>query len=306
MKIYIALANAGGGYVWNTKEGINAMKIYLAGAATGNNNAIWRNNAKNPKQALKELKINDMDIYLAGTYSRSATAEAIPDAEKVFVLESFYYVAEWMEPYIKEHWNFMLDSGAFTFMSNKQMGANINWDKYVERYANYINKLDIKLFFELDIDVIVGIKEVERLRAKLEKLTNKQSIPVWHKSRGLEYWKKMVKDYDYVSIGGIVSKEIKSSEFGIFTPLLKIAKENNCKVHALGFTNQQGMKRYKFDSVDSTAWIYGNIGGYLYQFNGKSIDKINKPKGKRLKSRAAAIHNFKEWVKFQQYAINNL
>jgi len=300
MNVY--LASPHGNYFLNAyKERL--MDIYLAGAATGNNNAIWRNNANNPKQAFKELKIDDMDIYLAGTYSSPCV---IPDTEKIFVLESFYYIQEWMEPYIKEHWNFMLDSGAFTFMSNKQIGINIDWDKYVERYANYINKLDVKLFFELDIDSIIGLKEVERLRAKLEKLTGKQSIPVWHKSRGLEYWKKMVKDYDYVSIGGIVSKEIKSSEFGIFNPLLKIAKENNCKVHALGFTNQQGVKRYKFDSVDSTAWIYGNIGGYIYQFTGREIIQIHKPPNTRLKSKKVAIHNFKEWVKFQKYAYENL
>jgi len=29
-------------------------------------------------------------------------------------------------------------------------------------------------------------------------------------------------------------------------------------------------------------------------------------KGKKLKARQVAIYNFKEWVKFQKYAINNL
>jgi hypothetical protein len=87
--------------------------------------------------------------------------------------------------------------------------------------------------------------------------------------------------------------------------LLKIAAQNNCKVHGLGFTNLEGIKKYKFYSVDSTAWLYGNRGGYLYKFTGETIAKI-APKGMRLKGREAAIHNFSEWLKFSQYAENNL
>ena len=245
----------------------------------------------------------EMDIFLAGTYSRPSV---ITDTDKIFVLESFYYVKEWMNPYIKEHWNFMLDSGAFTFMSNKETGKNIDWDNYVERYANYINELDIVLFLELDIDVIVGIKEVERLRTKLEKLTNKQSIPVWHKSRGKDYWFKMCDEYNYVAIGGIVTGEIKAHQYSVFKYLIKEAKKRNTKVHGLGFTSAEGLKRYRFDSVDSTVWIYGNRGGFVYQFNGRDIIKINKPVNTRVKAKKVAINNFKEWVKFQKYAKENL
>jgi hypothetical protein len=210
-----------------------------------------------------------------------------------------------MIPYIKNHWNFLLDSGAFTFLADKKNSNGINWDDYIVRYAKFINDHDIKLFFELDIDPVVGIKEVERLRVKLEKLTGKKCIPVWHKSRGLEYWKQMCKDYDYVAVGGIVTKEI--TDYNIFYPLLQIARQNNTKVHGLGFTGLNGdLEKYKFYSVDSTAWIYGNRGGFLYHFNGKTLIKQKKPEGTRLKAKDVAIHNFKEWVKFQRHAKVNL
>jgi hypothetical protein len=115
----------------------------------------------------------------------------------------------------------------------------------------------------------------------------------------------MCKNYDYIAIGGIVTKEISSKNYDIFTHLLKIAKENNCKVHGLGFTNLEGIKKYKFHSVDSTAWLYGNRGGFLYKFNGETMLKI-APKNMRLKAKEAAIHNFNEWVKFSNYAETNL
>ena len=79
--------------------------------------------------------------------------------------------------------DFILDSGAFTFMNGKE-AKNIVWDEYVELYAKTINDYNIEKFIELDIDSVVGLNEVERLRKKLERLTQKQPIVVWHKSRG--------------------------------------------------------------------------------------------------------------------------
>lgn len=271
-----------------------AMKIYLAGG-----------NGK--MQIIKEQIQKSMKIFIADLtpFGRNTYSDSIIN-NKPYILESYFYIknqTEWilkLRPFFKD---FLLDSGAFTFMNNK--GLKCDWDLYVEQYAEFINKHNIELFFELDIDIIVGLKEVERLRVKLETLTNKKCIPCWHKNRGLEYWKQMCKDYNYVAIGGLVTKEIEKKDYSIFNTLLKIANQNKCNVHALGFTNIGGMKKYKFYSVDSTAWLYGNRGGFLYQFNGETLDKIH-PKGLRLKGREGAIHNFNEWIKFSKYAEENL
>ena len=63
------------------------------------------------------------------------------------------------------------------------------------------------------------------------------------------------------------------------------------------------MKKYHFDSVDSTAWLYGNRGGYLYKFNPRTglLEQLDK-EGCRLKSREVAVNNVNEWVKFGKYA----
>lgn len=127
-----------------------------------------------------------MKIFIAGINASKYLGETLNQIP--YILESFYYIQEWQLPLIKNAKMFLLDSGAFTFM-NSQKDKEINWDVYIERYAKFINDNNIEYFFELDIDVVVGLKEVERLRNKLEKLTNKKCIPVWHKSRGLDYWK---------------------------------------------------------------------------------------------------------------------
>jgi len=276
------------------------MKIYLAGAGT------WYN---------KEL----MKIYLAGFkpwYSPNINEyDNIIEEQKPYVLDSFYSMwkkssvqstDKWIKKLFPFFKGFMLDSGVFTFLNTRGFEAReTNWDNYIEEYAAFINKYNINLFIELDIDAFVGIEKVEKYRYILEKLTNKKSIPVWHRSRGLDYWKKMVKEYNYVAIGGMVNKEIKSNEYNIFNTLLKIAAKNNCKVHGLGFTNMKGMQKYKFYSVDSTAWIGGNKYGFLYQFKNDIMTKIEPPK-KRIKYKEVAYHNFTEWLKFIKYAELNL
>ncbi len=292
------------------------MIIYLAGGITGNLIGEWKKIMKiylvsvsddrlhlNPKKVNHSTRDREdnMDIYLAGNLYDEERYRIT--TEKLNVLESYFYIRnkEWMFPLIKQFKNFLLDSGAFTFM-NQAKNHKVNWDQYIEEYAAFINKLDIELFFELDIDVLVGIEEVERLRAKLEKLTGKKSIPVWHVSRGHDYWLKMIKEYDYVAIGGIVTKEIKPKHYPIFKQLIKEAHAENCKVHALGFTNLEGLTKYKFDSVDSTSWLSGNRFGAIYEFNGKTMVKHDKKQGQKIKSHETAINNFTEWVKFCEYA----
>lgn len=294
-----------------------AMKIYLAGS-TGNINAIWREG--NPEKVMK--------LFLAGTGSRPYVYDQfyqnddslkdfvkklnevdidyeIEESDKLYILESYYYRADWMEPYIQKYWHFLLDSGAFTFMENAS--KQVDFHEYLDGYVEYINRLDVDLFFELDIDSVVGIKKVEELRKVLEDQTGKRCIPVWHKSRGLKYWHKMVEEYDYVAIGGIANKTIKRKEYPVFTELLKIAAKNKCKVHGLGFTSIEGLYKYKFHSVDSTSWLYGNRGGYLYKFDGRYIRQVKRPTDEhQLKNQEAAIFNFHEWVKFQKYADKHL
>lgn len=245
-----------------------------------------------------------MKICLAGTYAATKNTRKYLKITK-YILESFYYIQDWQLEYLKEKELFLLDSGAFTFMSNTK--KKVDWDQYVEDYASFIVKNDVKYFFELDIDVIVGLKEVERLRNKLEKLTGRKCIPVWHKSRGLDYYKKMVKDYDYVAIGGIVAKEITQKDYKYFTPLLKIAKDNNCKVHGLGFTNLKSLSKYPFYSVDSTSWKSGGRFGSIYEFKNNKLIQHSKPIGMRAKSKNGwydkiELQNMLAWSKLQEYA----
>lgn len=288
------------------------MRIYLAGGITGNCKAYWDAYIKlyldgtySRDYCVKEA----MKLYLSGNYpgkmGKGGFSEVARRPQELYILESFYYIrdATWvsMIPLFK---GFMLDSGAFTFIAGKD-GSKVDWERYLDEYSEYINQHRIETFLELDIDCIVGLKEVERLRKRLEKRTGKQPIIAWHDNRGKDYFIQTCKDYKYNAIGTTRA----AKQGGVFRGnpdilrwFIDTAHSTGSMIHGLGYTNLEGMREYQFDSVDSTAWLYGNRGGFIFIFDGQTLQKRKCPPGKRLKSRAAAIHNFNEWVKYQKYA----
>lgn len=244
-----------------------------------------------------------MKIYLAAVSALYKENADLLEDKKVNILESFISMNPDTVKLINGR-DFLLDSGAFSFMNSKKTG-NINWEEYVDKYINFINKNNIEHFFELDIDSIVGYRKVLQLRGILEEGTGKKCIPVWHKNRGIDEFKKMCNDYDYVSIGGIITKEIKQNEYPSLIPLIKYAHKNNCKIHGLGFTSTRLLTEYHFDSVDSTNWLYGRYGHY-YIKEGGYMHLYRRPRNKRCIQQKLQRHNLLEWIKFQKYAEVNL
>lgn len=250
-----------------------------------------------------------MKVYLSGISGvKHYLLNGELNSKEIFALESFYSIKDWQKPLIPKFASFLLDSGAFTFMSNAKKHGNIDWLSYVDRYCDFIVENDVKFFFELDIDKIRGLKYVEMLRQRIEDRTHRKPIPVWHIGRGKDYWISMIKEYPYVAIGGIAAKEMAVSKFeALFPYMLSIAHKNRCKVHGLGYTRVDNLDRLRFDSIDSTTWTVGGRFGEASKFeNGKMVRLSFREKGTKYKmvrdKEALTLHNFKEWLKFQHYA----
>lgn len=208
----------------------------------------------------------------------------------------------WQIPLICSVKDFLLDSGAFTFINSKKAKTSA-FDEYLKGYINFINKYDIKHFFELNVDSIVGYDKVLEYRKRLEYETGKKCIPVWHRTRGKGEYYKMCEDYDYIAIGGLAIKEIKKSEYKFLNTLCKIAKERDCKVHGLGFTPRNA-ENYKFYSCDSTSWMNGGRFAEVHTFDQGRI-KSQSFKNKGLVNRKELDKlNIKEWIKYQKYLYN--
>lgn len=253
-----------------------------------------------------------MQLYLAGVapWRNEGAYDPIIREHKPFILESFFYADADTERLIPHYGDFLLDSGAFTFCGTGGFNE-AQFEGYIERYADFINRNHVDKFFELDVDSITGYEKVLQYRKKLERLTNRQSIPVWHISRGKDEFIKHCDEYPYVALGGYVAA-IKASDprqksyVNAYPWFISEAHKRGKKIHGLGFTQLKLLPKYHFDSVDSTAWTTGNRFGYLYYFDGKTMQKRDVPKGMKLgDSKKAALHNYTEWIKYQKYALTH-
>ena len=243
-----------------------------------------------------------MRIYLAGL---EGNHDLIEKDSKPYILESFFYSEKGNASEMLRHYgDYMIDSGAYSFMSGQK---GTEWADYVDRYADWLLANKVEKFFELDLDAIMDFSQVMALRTRLETRVGRQSIPVWHKSRGKEQFIQDCKDYPYVAIGGIVVREITPQEHKYFPWFINTAHEHGAKIHGLGYTSVTGLKKYHFDSVDSTRWNCARFGRVEY-FTGRSMKAVDKRKdGFRVKNAQDVIRfTFNEWVKFQKYADNHL
>lgn len=197
--------------------------------------------------------------------------------------------------------NFLLDSGAFSFMSGAECSETII-EEYAERYADFIIKNGVTQYFEIDVDTIFGLPFAEKIRCKLETKTGVQSIPVWHKNRGVDYWKRMCEEYKYIAIGGLVF-HVKQQEWPLIHKMVDYAAYKGVKVHGLGFTKTKLLDKWNWYSVDSSSWKTSAIRGSIkHKFNGKYIESEPiKKEGYKMDQRLLAMYNGIEWCKYQKY-----
>lgn len=247
-----------------------------------------------------------MKIMLAGLEGLTMHYDLIQECE--YVLSSYYYLRKKDENSIimqhikklNEKDDFILDSGAFTMHSAGVGGI----EEFMEGYIDFIVKHNIRRYIELDVDVLLGYESVVKIRKYLEQKTGRPSIPCWHKSRGMDEYKRHVEEYDYVAIGGIAGKEMghKEREY-LMKPMTKYASQRGTKVHAMGFSGATVLE-YDFYSADSTNWNSAGKYGSPVTFDwsqGKFI-KTEKRENSKVVSRIALRHGLNEWLKFQRYA----
>lgn len=245
-----------------------------------------------------------MKIFLAGNIALGPPKEYIK-YKSLYILQTFYDLKKQpdivCDKVINSPKMFFLDSGAFTFMNS---GVKVDWEKYLNDYADFINRHDVKYFFEIDLDTIIGVEETQKMTYKLESLTGKKCIPVFHRCRGMERYREMCQKYDYVAIGasGITEECRWVKNDAILKKMVQIAHEYGCMIHGLGYTRLSNINDTKipFDSVDSSSCLSGGRFATVYKFTG------NKIVSRSIKGRSAGYqklndHNIQEWIKMQYY-----
>lgn len=242
-----------------------------------------------------------MKIFLSaveGSAPREALQQMIKNHQKFkWNLMSYYYIRNKNQVFAEKMRDnselILIDSGAHSF----QKGKKVNWEEYTKKYAEFIKQFDrtnVIGYFEMDVDNIIGYDKVLELRKILESVSNK-IIPVWHKNRGIEEFKKMCQDYSgkVIAITGFKNEDIKDHQYLIF---LKYAKKYNCKVHCLGMTRRKILDKIPFDYTDSSSWLQQVVYGNALN------EKRKFPKSKNKEDRKNQyIYNYKRGMKMQEY-----
>lgn len=244
-----------------------------------------------------------MKLFLAGNAWRDYEIDIMYEYNNKYLLQSYYDLRKEKHDKIMKiigsSENFLLDSGAFAFMNS---GIKVNWKTYADEYINFINKYDIKRYIELDLDHIIGVDETRKLRNYIEEKTAKKSMPVFHAIRGMEYYREMCQEYDYICIaasGMVKGIDEYVKDKTILKQLLKIARQCETKVHGLAYTRIKNLNNLDvpFYSVDSSTWTYGKRYGVRYDLKHGKVIQTNIERGYDYKT--ITMHNLKTWIKIQ-------
>lgn len=242
-----------------------------------------------------------MKVYMAGTCGLKNKPHLMEQC--LYFLESFISIQPWQMPYFEKSKGFLLDSGAFTFVNSKKHG---NLREYAVQYAEFIKDHQIKDYIELDVELVVGWDERCRINDIITGITKCEPVLVFHKNRGLDWYKQACKNSLKIAYGGIACdrKSMKKQEFAPIPRLIEIAHQERCEIHGLGFTSTSMYDKIRFDSVDSTTWTMGGRMGNACYFTGDGMRQWypskNGMKPKNIND--LTEHNYLEWLKFQKYA----
>lgn len=232
--------------------------------------------------------------------------EELVDLSKLHVLQTFVHACDEDAEKYKLCKSFMMDSGAFTLMMSKKQSKNFDIKEFAKKYANFVKKWNIDNFVELDVDGIYGIDVYKDVLHIVQDITGKDPVRVFHGWRGKDYFEELVKQKDRICMGGVAMGKARRNTLDYFQWFLDKAHENNCKVHGLAVTSSSLLRKYNFDSVDSSSWTYSARGGTLYRFDGTGMQQYvgseNSPEGQRIDTTFCGNYTLREWIKMVEYA----
>lgn len=192
--------------------------------------------------------------YLKLTEHEQALVQNLPN-----ILESYHYVdkQKYVDEMRADNAKVFLDSGAFSAFT---LGVKIDlpsYCDYIKRNSDII-RVDGKAVMASVLDGIGDPLQTYRNQLSMEEL-GVRPLPCFHYGEDNRYLEYYVKNYEYITLGGMVGK---SSDVLIRwldklwdEYLTDSSGKPRLKVHAFGITAIPVMERYPWHSVDSSSWI---------------------------------------------------
>lgn len=186
-------------------------------------------------------------------------------------LESYHYVHNQrnVDKIRADGIKVFLDSGAFSALTQ---GVTIDLGKfcdYCHRNADIIEMVSV-----LDVIDFDDPKRAAKLSFRnLEEMWRRgvKALPCYHQGEPIEVLEHYVKNYDYITIGGLVgtSAETLRRWLDLIWERCIVDGDGNLKtrVHLFGITSLPLMRRYNATSFDSSTWVQWAANGLILHPN---------------------------------------
>lgn len=219
-----------------------------------------------------------LNIYMAAVYTNNYMVgqrqyEAFNEREQKVVhnlphiLESYHYIGKqrYVDDIRRNNDAVFLDSGAFSAYT---LGIELS----VAEYCDYIQRnLDIVKVEDniLIASVLDGIGDpLQTYRNQLEmEERGVRPLPCFHAGEDERYLEWYVKNYEYITLGGMVGSSTKQLCIWLDRMWDRYLTDGSgnarIKVHGFGITSIPIMERYPWHSCDSSSWVQSTAFGTI-------------------------------------------
>ena len=213
-----------------------------------------------------------MKLYIAGLYTghyhyegnlfRGSSPQAQACRRQVqHHLESYHYIHKGMyaDRIRKDGTKVFLDSGAFSSFS---LGVSVN----IEAYAEFVKEHHDIIEMASVLDAIGDPVGTYHNQNKLESL-GAEVLPCFHYGEPLDLCEYYVRNYPYITLGGMVPIPNNKLEVWLDEVWSKVLTDKDgysrIKIHGFGMTARKLMAKYPWYSVDSSSWVQAAANGNI-------------------------------------------
>lgn len=174
---------------------------------------------------------------------------------------------------MKKQVRLMLDSGAFTAWTQ---GDKINVKDYIKYVIKHRDLIDT--YFNLDVipgkpnrnrtyEMVQKSAAASYKNLQIMRKAGLDPIPVFHQGESFDWLEKMIQNCEYLSLGGLGGQSDTESIIWLDKCWDMLTHDDGTpmtKVHGLGVSSWDLLRRYPWFSCDSTAWAKTSaFGGIL-------------------------------------------
>lgn len=232
-----------------------------------------------------------MKLYIAGlavshfTFGGTIFRKCSPNvqalrAEVSYYLESYHYIhkGKYVKNIQADGHKIFLDSGAFSSFS---LGVEVN----IQKYAEFVKEHQDIIEMASVLDAIGDPVGTYHNQNTLERL-GVPVLPCFHYGEPWDLAEYYVRNYDYITIGGMVPIPNQKLEPWLDELWDRVLTDKDgysrIKIHGFGLTSRVLMEKYPWYSCDSSSWVQAASNGsiVLPEFNRKISISSRSPNRK--------------------------